>query len=78
VDALDRAGSRPHAVGDVRTLECRSGGGGTAPEATAVREADLGIGADVEREHGRTRLGGLGCEQHRDVVGADEAGDQRR
>ena len=73
--ALDRAGRRALAAGDLRALERRAGRARRGEQALAVAEHDLGVGADVdEQRHLVAEVRRLGEHDARGV-GADVAGD---
>ena len=80
VDAhpLDRAGGRALAGGDLRAFEGRARGRGRGQQPLAVAEHDLGIGADIDDQHGLVGpVRGFGEHDAR-RIGADVARDTRQ
>ncbi len=49
---FDRSGSSPHPHLDPRSLKSRTGSAGTGIKITVGFQADLGIGADIQGDHG--------------------------
>ena len=73
--ALDRAGRRALAAGNLRALEGRAGRRRAGEQALAVAEHDFGVGADIDDEPQLVaEIGRLG-EHDAGRVGADMAGD---
>ena len=73
--ALDGAIGRPHAVLDVGALKGRTRGAGDAGQLAMGRQADLGVGPNIDGQHHTLGVGDLCCQQHGHVVGANIAGN---
>jgi hypothetical protein len=70
---FDRPFRRAHAAGDVAGLQGRAGRARKTRDPTPVQQRDLGVGADVQRQHCAALALGGDRQQQRGVVPADEA-----